>query len=58
MNNLYHNYDFHCQMLYLVRILAIYAQCELNLLLFRQNNNDCWRKGKYFLFSPVKESIL
>ena len=31
---------------HLVRILAIYAQCGLNLFLFRQNNNDCWRKEK------------
>ena len=51
MNNLYHNYDFHCQMLYLVRILAIYAQCGLNLF-FRQNNDVCWRKEKLsYLFA-------
>ena len=42
----------------LVRPLAIYAQCGLNLFFSRQNNDVCWRKEKYLLFSPVKESML
>ena len=32
---------------HLVRPLAIYAQCGLNLFFFHQNNDVCWRKEKY-----------
>lgn len=31
---------------HLVRILAIYAQCGLNLFIIRQNNDVCWRNEK------------
>lgn len=48
----------HSAFSHLVRPFAIYAQCGLNLFFFRQNNDVCWRKEKYLLFSPVNKSML
>ena len=48
----------HSAFSHLVRPFAIYAQCGLNLFFFRQNNDVCWRKEKYLLFSPVNKSTL
>ena len=42
---------------HLIHLFAIYVQHELNLF-FRQNNDVCWRKEKYLLFSPVNKSTL
>lgn len=47
----------HSAFSHLVRPFAIYAQCGLNLFFFRQNNDVCWRKEKYLLFSTVNVSI-
>lgn len=36
----------HIAFSHLVRPFGIYAQCGLNLFLFRQNNDVCWRNEK------------
>ena len=35
----------HSAFSHLVHLFVIYAECELNLFFFRQNNDVCWRKG-------------
>lgn len=42
----------------LVRPLAIYAQCGLNLFFFRQNNDVRWRKEKIFSFRQERISAI
>ncbi len=39
-----HPYNISLGLLRLVRTLAIYAQCGLNLFFFRKNNDVYWRK--------------
>ncbi len=48
----------HSAFSHLVRPFAIYAQCGLNLFLFRQKMMFAGERKKYLLFSSVNESML